>query len=218
VKMPVAQPAVPGADDTLTRYATDPAAFMDDFVRLNEKGRTWRLSPYQRRVLALAFRRGPEGELAFRIVLWSEPKKSWKTFISAALVLWWAITNPNTEVIVVANDRAITAARRGALSGAASNALAEQFDLGSKLARLEASRVAAAWTNFEAATRALDAIRRVRASGRGRRPSARDVERAARRQGLADQSYSQALDRLRALAAQRQQPSLAERLSRERGS
>jgi hypothetical protein len=79
-------------------------------------------------------------------------------------------------------------------------------DLGpfrSRLARMEASRTAAAWVNLQVATSALTALRRQREQGRGRRPSAQAVERAARRQGLADQTYSQALDRLRELAAQR---------------
>ena len=40
----------------------------------------------------------------FRLVLWSEPKKSGKTFLAAVLILWWAFSNPDTEIIVAAND------------------------------------------------------------------------------------------------------------------
>ncbi len=79
-----------------------------------------------------------------------------------------------------------------------------EADLGpfaSELVRFEAGRVAVAMLNLEATTRALAAARRARESGKGRRPSTRDVERLARRQGLADQSYAQALDKLRALVA-----------------
>lgn len=88
----------------LKRYAKDPVAFIDDFIKHNEKDKPWSLSPYQRRVLKLAFRWSLLGRLLLRILLWSEPKKSGKTFLAACLGLWWAITNPRTEVIVCAND------------------------------------------------------------------------------------------------------------------
>jgi len=67
------------------------------------------------------------------------------------------------------------------------------------LLRLEAGRVCVAWVQFRAATEALQLARRVRKDGKGRRPGGRDIERLARRQGLADGSYSQALDRFRGL-------------------
>jgi phage terminase large subunit-like protein len=41
---------------------------------------------------------------AYRLRLWSEPKKSGKTFIAALLVLWWAFTHAHTEIILAAND------------------------------------------------------------------------------------------------------------------
>jgi phage terminase large subunit-like protein len=37
--------------------------------------------------------------------LWSEPKKSGKTFIGACLLLWWAYSTGYTEIIVAANDQ-----------------------------------------------------------------------------------------------------------------
>lgn len=98
------------------------------------------------------------------------------------------------------------------------DAFSLEFDISSPLLRLEASRAAVAWANLEIATRALELARRKRATGAGRRPGARDLERAARRQGLADASYAQAVERLRELAARRPALSLAERLSRERGA
>lgn len=88
----------------LSRYARDPAAFADELIPLNEKGRPWRLTVYQRRVLVLAFRWSPPGALLMRLFLWSEPKKSGKTFVAAVLGLWWAFTNPNSEIIAAAND------------------------------------------------------------------------------------------------------------------
>ena len=78
-----------------------------------------------------------------------------------------------------------------------------EADLGSfasELVRFEAGRVAVAMLNLETAIRALAAARRARESGKGRRPGPRDLERLARRQGLADATYSQALDKLRELA------------------
>jgi hypothetical protein len=88
------------------------------------------------------------------------------------------------------------------------DALVERFgSFETKLLRLEASRVAAAWVNLEIATRELMAARRRRSKERGRRPGSRDVERLARRQGLADGSYQLALNRLEEMAAQaRTQP------------
>ena len=82
-----------------------PIGFIDRAIRMNEKGLPWKLSPYQRKVLELAFRRVPNGALLYRQVVLSEPKKSGKTFIAACLVLWWAITNKHTAIIVSANDR-----------------------------------------------------------------------------------------------------------------
>src|SRR5207247_5053770 len=93
-----------GVTERLDVYATDPVAFADDLVPLNEKGQPWRLSVYQRRVLALAFRWSTAGALLMRLLLWSEPKKSGKTFMAAVLGLWWAFVTPNSEVICAAND------------------------------------------------------------------------------------------------------------------
>jgi hypothetical protein len=64
-----------------------PADFIDRVIKLNEKGQPWKLAPYQRRVLELALKRGLKGELLYRVVVLSEPKKSGKTFIAACLAL-----------------------------------------------------------------------------------------------------------------------------------
>lgn len=82
-----------------------PIDFIDRVIKLNEKGLPWKLSPYQRRVLELAFRRGTNGALVYRVITLSEPKKSGKTFLAACLGLWWACITSNTEIIVSANDR-----------------------------------------------------------------------------------------------------------------
>ena len=86
-------------------YRTDPASFIDAYLPLNEKGQRWTLSPHQCRVLAKALHWTNAGLLdRLRYLVWSEPKKSGKTLLAAALGLWWAFTRPWTEVVVVAND------------------------------------------------------------------------------------------------------------------
>lgn len=98
-------PLPPKTSVRLARYAWDPASFIDDHVRQSEHGKPFRLAPHQREVLRLAFRLRPDGNFANETVIWSEPKKSGKTAMAAALVLWYAYTQdaPN-EIIVVAND------------------------------------------------------------------------------------------------------------------
>ncbi len=94
-----------------------------------------------------------------------------------------------------------------------------EADLGpfaSDLVRFEAGRTAVAMVNLETATHALAAARRERERGKGRRPGSRDVERLARRQGLADQSYGAAVARLETLAGERKPLDLAAELRRQR--
>jgi phage terminase large subunit-like protein len=87
-----------------SQSTVSPVEFIDKVIKLDEKGEPFRLAPYQRRVLEMALRLDASGELLFRLVLLSEPKKSGKTFIAACLVLWWACTRRHTEIILVAND------------------------------------------------------------------------------------------------------------------
>jgi hypothetical protein len=84
------------------------------------------------------------------------------------------------------------------------------------LRRFEAGRVAAARVNLVAAQRALAEARRTHERGRGRRPGARELEKLARRVGLADGTYSQALDRLRELVGPRTTPSLRDLVAAQR--
>ncbi len=87
-----------------TDFQRDPIGFIDAFILKDEKGRPFRLSPHQRRVLARAFQWDEDGRLRFRILLWGEVKKSGKSFLAASLVLWWAFVTPHTEVKIAAND------------------------------------------------------------------------------------------------------------------
>jgi hypothetical protein len=73
---------------------------------------------------------------------------------------------------------------------------------GDPLLRREASRVALLAVRSRESGRVWAELAERRRLGRGRRPSPRMVERAARRAALDDASHVQALDRLRGLAAQ----------------
>lgn len=72
--------------------------FIDENIPLNEKGAPWSLSKHQRDVQALMFSRH------YTVRLWSEIKKSGKTFWAACIAIGEAITNPDAEIICVAND------------------------------------------------------------------------------------------------------------------
>jgi hypothetical protein len=71
---------------------------------------------------------------------------------------------------------------------------------GDPLLGREASRVAFLAIRAQESARAWGEVIEKRRTGRGRRPSPRAVERAARRAALDDQTATQALDRLRELA------------------
>src|SRR5262249_4140236 len=76
----------------------------------------------------------------------------------------------------------------------------------SERVRAEVRRYAVAGVACEWAARAWGEAVAQRERGRGRRPSTRQVERAARRLGLAEQTLSTALRRLEQLATQRPTP------------
>jgi len=90
---------------SLDTYRTDPVAFIDDFIKVNERGAPFTLQPHQRTVLRAAFTFDADGRLAWETFLYSCPMKSGKTTINAALCIWWAMTQeaPN-ELYVHAND------------------------------------------------------------------------------------------------------------------
>ena len=74
---------------------------------------------------------------------------------------------------------------------------------GSARLRVDVRRYAIAGVVFERSSRMWAALVDQRERGKGRRPSERQVERAARRLGLADMSLRDATTRLDALAAAR---------------
>ena len=67
-------------------------------------------------------------------------------------------------------------------------------------------RTAALWVEFLSATRDLDAARRAREAGRGKRPSAGAIDRLSHRAKVASDGYAEALSALKAdpFAKQRQ--------------
>jgi phage terminase large subunit-like protein len=77
---------------------TDIVQFIDQYIKVNEKGEPFKLSKHQRVVLALMFIRH------YAIRLWSEVKKSGKTFLAACILLYEAITHSDCEVVSAAND------------------------------------------------------------------------------------------------------------------
>jgi len=74
------------------------------------------------------------------------------------------------------------------------------------LLRLATMRAATRWVTLVAASRALADARRARSEGKGRRPSQREINALARRAGLEDSSYAQAVDAVRELAARHAPP------------
>lgn len=61
----------------------------------------------------------------------------------------------------------------------------------------QAAQVASLWLSFVAATEALTEARRKRDTDRGRRPSARRIDRLEHRQQVASRSYTESLTALR---------------------
>jgi phage terminase large subunit-like protein len=86
-------------------YSRDVVAFVDEYVRVSELGRPFRLLPHQRELLRGAFAFDALGRLRWSTLVWSEIKKSGKTTVAALVGLWWAfcVEAPN-EVYVLAND------------------------------------------------------------------------------------------------------------------
>lgn len=63
-----------------------------------------RLAEYQKRVLCEALRRDGDGKLKYSTVVWSEPKKSGKTEVAAAVAMYFAYRHPSAAIYCLAND------------------------------------------------------------------------------------------------------------------
>jgi phage terminase large subunit-like protein len=100
-------------------YSRNPVRFLAEQILKTERGRDYQLPKHHAQALARAFTWERHdacerctaldepvcvGHLTFRLLLWGEPKKSGKTLLAALLLLWWALTHPGCEIIVIAND------------------------------------------------------------------------------------------------------------------
>jgi phage terminase large subunit-like protein len=87
-------------------YRRDVVAFIDDLIKVEERGKPFRLVDHQRKILRLAFAFDRDGRLPWKTIVYSCLKKSGKTTINAAVTLWWAFTqDPPNQILVLANDR-----------------------------------------------------------------------------------------------------------------
>jgi phage terminase large subunit-like protein len=77
---------------------TDIVSFIDENVRLNEKGDSWGLAKHQRAVLNAMYKRD------YTTRLYSEIKKSGKTYLAGCVLVYEAVTHPGVECLAVAND------------------------------------------------------------------------------------------------------------------
>lgn len=84
---------------------------------------------------------------------------------------------------------------------------------GSALVRVDLARYGVAGVVYDRSARAWADVLARRESGRGRRPSERQLERAARRLGLADATLKEATTRLESLASQARPMDLAARVA-----
>lgn len=62
------------------------------------------LSEYQKRILAAALERDADGKFKYDTIVWSEPKKSGKTALAAAVTLYMAATTKSSNIYCLAND------------------------------------------------------------------------------------------------------------------
>lgn len=90
-----------------------PDVWLEQHFYEPETGELIHLYPFQRSVLRYAMQRDAEGELRFRTVLWSQPKKSGKTAISGAVGRWAAETWGRYQLVMFVGNDAGQAKERG---------------------------------------------------------------------------------------------------------
>lgn len=59
---------------------------------------------HQRRILRAALERDADGKFKYSTIVWSEPKKSGKTTLAAAVTMWMAANNKAAHIYCLAND------------------------------------------------------------------------------------------------------------------
>lgn len=82
----------------------DPADWIEEHFWIPELKGPIVLEPYQRDALREALRRDEDGNLVYSTVVWSDIKKSAKSTICAAVVLYFAMHTSWGEIYMIAND------------------------------------------------------------------------------------------------------------------
>lgn len=81
----------------------DLCQFIDEFA-IREDGQPLQLEDHQRGILQEAFRYDEDERFLYRTIIYSAPKKSGKTAISALVVLWFAFCIEAPNEIIVAGE------------------------------------------------------------------------------------------------------------------
>ena len=82
----------------------DPADWIEEHFWIPELKGPIVLEPYQRAALREALRRDEKGDFVYSTIIWSDVKKSAKSTICAAVVLYFAMHTTWGEIYMIAND------------------------------------------------------------------------------------------------------------------
>jgi len=82
----------------------DPADWIEEHFWIPELKGPIELEPYQRDALREALRRDEDGNFIYSTIVWSDIKKSAKSTICAAMVLYFALHTTWGEIYMIAND------------------------------------------------------------------------------------------------------------------
>jgi hypothetical protein len=82
----------------------DPCGWIERYFYIQETRAPIVLAPYQRQALQEALARYEDGDFVYNLMLWSDIKKSAKSTITAAVVLWRAYHIPKGSIKIIAND------------------------------------------------------------------------------------------------------------------
>lgn len=93
--------------EPISLMPNDPVGWIEKFFRIPKSEREDQrliLAPYQKYVLNKAFERDERGLYKYSTVVWSDLKKSFKSVIAAAVILWKAYHSEWGTFYIVAND------------------------------------------------------------------------------------------------------------------
>lgn len=98
------EPTIDPADEEVAWLPDDPVRWIETEFYIPETKAAIKLEPYQRAVLREALRRDADGKFVYSLVLWSDLKKSAKSTIAGAVVLFLAWHTEWESARVVGND------------------------------------------------------------------------------------------------------------------